>query len=172
MKLKIASLFAGVCLLFSAVPQATASEHIGITNGIICKPLFPAQDGLVEYKTWGLLNKTMNQDIWVSCFIIQMLVNTLNAPGLLAAVTIVNQNNFQVSGSCLSREVDPEGAVLNTYSTPYTINAHSSGVGGFLGLLTAATNSFTVACLLTRNSYISNIFHGTFQDDVMMLESP
>lgn len=163
MKCKLATVLLGTFLLFTATKQSVANvELVGVTNGIICKPMMPTQSNLVEYKSWGLLNKTTNQDIWVGCPFFQLQSNA-QPPALGALVNMVNRNNFQVSGSCLFREVSPTGTLVNTISNAFTLAANSAGISGFLGPLSSVENSFTFACKLMRNTYISRIIHATIQ---------
>lgn len=171
MKFTIATVLLVTLLLFSTIKQAVASvELVGITNGIICKPMMPTQSNLVEYKSWGLLNKTTDQDIWVGCPFFQLQSN-VETPAIGALINMVNRNNFEVSGSCLFREVSPTGTLVNTVSNAFTLAANAAGISGFLGPLSSGENSFTFACKLMRNTYISRVIHATSQPTLPPMES-
>ncbi len=130
------------------------------TNGIICRPMFPSQSGLVQYKAWGLLNNTSDTDVWVVCPLIQAQFS--NAVTQVAAViTVVNRNDYSVSGTCLFKESNVDGYVVNTFATPFLIARNSSDRTGMPLALEHFDNSVTFSCRLPRNSYIGPIFHLT-----------
>lgn len=159
MKAKIFSIIIGSALLFAASAQLGAvTFHRVVTNATICKPMFPAQNNLVEYKSWGLRNTTMNQDIWVGCPFIQVQDATTE-PAVFAVIDMVNQNKSEVEGSCLFREVDTDGDIIQTKSVPFTLPALGKSNAAILTGLDNADNSFTFSCKLMRNTFISRIFH-------------
>lgn len=164
MKSSITTLLAGTILLFAASSQAIAATtfHRVITNGIICKPMLDSQSGLLENKAWGLLNNSTTTDVWVGCPFTQVQLTTVD-PALVAIINMTNRNGFEVSGSCLFREVDIDGMVVNTYSNPFTLPPNDSSVSAALVGLEDADNSFTFTCKLMRNTFISRIFHYTVQ---------
>lgn len=165
MKMKKANVLLGTFLSFTAAQPAISASSINIvTNGIVCTTMLPSQANLVERKSWGILNKTMNQDIWLTCPFFQAQTNA-EPPGVGAVVDIVNRNNFAVSGSCLFRQVSQTGTIVTTVATDFTAPPNGTQTTGVLGGLDSAANSFTYACLLPRNSFIPRLLHITAQND-------
>lgn len=159
MKAKLFSIVLGTALLFSASAQlGAATFHRVITNATVCKPMMPSQSNLVEYKSWGLRNTTTTTDVWVGCPFIQVQDATTE-PVVLAVIDMVNQNNFEVMGSCLFREVNTDGDIVQTLSSPFTLPANDSSTAAVLAGLANANNSFTFSCKLMRNTFMSRIFH-------------
>lgn len=164
-KVKNGGVILGTVLSFSASQPAVsevATTNV-LTNGIVCFTMLASHADKVERKSWGILNKTMNQDVWLTCPFYQAQANT-EIPAIGIVVDFKNRNNFSVSGSCLYREVSQSGEIVTTVATDYTIPANGAQVTGILGTTASAANSLTFACLLPRNSFIPRIQHITAQN--------